>query len=273
MGFLGDLFNPITSIAGVKLFPGGPYPDAGLGDKQAQQAQAYMAQLAPVIAQIAQMAGVANPLNPQASAQATNPAAFGPTGPNPYALSPLQQSALNQQLSTDTTVYDKIMGQVKADLAARGMSDSSTMTAAQAYLKTQLANQQGQESVQAGQNAYQNKQGALQQIAGLLGQGYGAQAAATASQKASAEQATANAQGQIGSLLGLGLWAGGVLPGAGGKQAQTPVGTPPFSGYLGGGAFPGIDLSSITQMPGVGVGPNTTPQGTAIVDPRLFNPY
>lgn len=211
---MGSMANSLTNLAGIKLFKGGPYIDAGVGDQQMGAVQQYMQQLAPVIAQIAQQAGVANPQVPGSQGQFTN---------DPYGLTPLEQASVNQQASTDRLNADNIMARVQADLSAKGMWDSSAATAAQAYLSQQVSAQQGQERVQAGENAYQNRNQALQQIAQLLGQGYGAQSNVLQSQKQTAVEASTLGQQNFANMLALGLMAGGVLPVPGASKGTTPL--------------------------------------------------
>lgn len=224
---MSGFVNQLTSPLGVKLFSGGPYADNGIGDQQgalAQQGQAnteqFLAQLAPIIAQIAQAAGVANPLEKGAAA---------PFATDPYGLSPLQQASLNEEQSITTDAYDKIMSKVKANLSARGLGNSSALTAAETYLQKQMQGQLGQERVAAGQNAYGNRQNALGQIGQLLGTGYGAQQNSLGqqqnvleSQKQTALQSNQNAMSQLGSALALGLYGGKIGPFA--KPAGLPQG-------------------------------------------------
>lgn len=225
---MGGFLNQLTQPLGFRLFSGGPYADRGFGDQLQNNAQQYMQQLAPLIQQISQMAGVTNPLTGQGG-QFTN---------DPYGLSALDQAGLNKQSSIDTQAYDQIMQRVKANLTARGMGDSSTMQAAQAYLGQQLQGQIGSERIQAGQNAYQNRQNAMQQIAQLLGQGFGAKQQATGTQLQNATSMNQQAMSQLGSLLALGMYAGGVGPF--GAAAAKPGGdTPNINSATNYGASPG----------------------------------
>lgn len=190
---MGSIANSISSPVGVKLFKGGPYPDAGKGDVMEQNADQYMKQLAPIIAQIAQMAGVGNPQT----------GTSGQFDQDPYGLSPLQQGEVNKQAGIDREAHDKILSTVKAHLSAAGFGDSSTMEAAEAYLGQQLNVQLGGERIQAGENAYVNRNNALTQIAQLLGQGFGAKQDVTQYQAQEAQQAHATAMQQLGSFIAL----------------------------------------------------------------------
>lgn len=223
---MGSAINSVTSPLGVKLFKGGPYSDAGIGDRQQTNLDAYKAQIAPIIEQIALNAGVVNPLNPQGQS--------GEFSQDPYGLSHLQQAEFNRQASEDTQGYESIIKKVKANLSARGLGGSSEMAAADAYLRSQLQAQIGSEHVQAGQQAYAGRQQALQQIAGLLGQTYGQQAQVTQGQQQQAVASHESAMQQLGSLLALGLYGGGVGP-FGSNKAAAPTATPAASvgGFTG----------------------------------------
>lgn len=232
---MGGISNTLTSPLGVKFFKGGPYADAGAGDKMQANLSQYQAQIAPIIAQIAKQAGVQDPLS------GTNYA----TSTDPYGLSLLQQSEVNQQSSVDTKGYQSLLSKVKANLAARGMGDSSTMTAAEAYLGQQLQGQIGTERVQAGQNAYQNRQTALQQIAQILSGQYGAQQQVTQQQGATATAARQDSLTQLGSLLGLVFGKGltkdrTTVPTT--SSSTTPLMTtnPAAASAVGGATFPSI---------------------------------
>ncbi len=255
---MAGVINSITSPLGVKLFKGGPYPDAGIGDQQGDLAKKgeanaaqYMAQLAPIIAQIAQAAGVANPLEKGSTGQFDK---------DPYGLSPLQQAAANQEQGITADSYDQIMSKVKANLSARGLGGSDVVTAAEAYLQKQMQGQLGQERVAAGENAYQNRQAAQQQIAQLLGSGYGAQQGALGntqnvleSQKQAAIQSHQASMQQLGSLLALGLYGGKVGPfgaqkAGAGSGGNVNMGWDPSNNMFGGtggmGANPGATSGS-----------------------------
>lgn len=225
---MGSFLNQLSSPIGVKLFKGGPYADAGAGDKMQGNLQQYMAQIAPLIAQIAQNAGVTNPQTGQGP---STPMAGGTAAGDPYGLTALDQGEVNRQAGVDQQTYQKILNSVKADLSARGMTDSSVMTAAESYLKSQLSTQMGSERLLAGQNALQNRQNALGQIAQLLSGQYGAQQQVTQQQGATAEKARADSMTQLGSLLG--IFGGNTnMFGMGPKTAQ-PAGYNPAAGGVG----------------------------------------
>lgn len=250
---MGSFINSITSPIGVKLFSGGPYPDNGKTDQLAKNAQDFQAQLQPIIAAIAQAAGIN-------MGGGTVPAA---QQPDPYSLSPLQQGEVNQQASIDREARDKILSTVKAHLSSAGFTDSSTMTAAEAYLDSQLAGQQGAERVQAGENAYQNRMSGLAQIAQLFSQGFGATQQATGAQAQQATTAHANAMNQLGAALALagsmGAFGKG-FPGYG-SGAPSPY-MPPgqagaqAGGAAGGGAGAGAASGAIPAMPNFAAIPN-----------------
>lgn len=242
---MGSMINSITQPFGVKFFGGSNYADGGAGDRQQaindQQlalaekskqeqmalAQQFIAQLAPMIQQISQGAGVDNPL--VAGDQ-------GQFGNDPYGLSPLQQAASNRDASITSQAYDRIMSKVGANLSSRGLWDSSAKTAADLFLQKSLQADLGSQRIQAGQNAYTNRQNAMGDIGNLLAQSYGAQQNAltggtagvqnafsqrqniTAQQGQTAQMAQQQAMGNLGQLLGAGLYYGGVGPF--GRQAR-----------------------------------------------------
>lgn len=223
MGFFDGLVNSVGGLVGIKPFKGGPYPDAGKGDVLAQQAQdyatqqqqavaQYMAQIAPIIASIAQNAGIANPTLSTGPASQRTPGT-APQTTDPYGLSPLQQAQVNQQAGVDTQAKNAIMQKIKANLSARGLGDSSVLSAAEAYLDQQLAGQLGSERVQAGQNAFNTRENAQMQIAQLLAgalqaqtgantQGFGALSGATQNQQQTALNAHQESMTNLGNILG-----------------------------------------------------------------------
>ncbi len=259
---MGGFLNSITSPLGVKLFPGGPYADAGIGDQQAKQAgdfasqqqaavAGYMKQIAPIIAEIAKSAGVGNPLTGEQGASSNDP----------YGLSALQQGEVNRQSGEDTTAYEGLLKKIKANLSARGLGGSSEMTAAESYLRTQLQSQKGAERLLAGQQAYDARNQAQGQIANLLQTGlqaktgantagYNAQSQVSAGQKQTAEKSHADAMASIGNLLALGMYAGGVGPFAGTKAPQVAgAATAPINSAIGG--VSGAATSQPTQVPNI----------------------
>lgn len=215
---MGTFANQLTAPLGVRLFPGGPYPDAGFGDQQTAAAQQYIQQLAPLIAQIAQSAGVTNPMTGEQ----------GQYADNLYQLSPVQQGEVNQQASVDRQAYDQIMSRVEANLSARGMKDM--LPAAQAYLTQQLQSQLGSERIQAGQNAYNTRMSAIQSIAQLLGQGQQQKMGALETNRQSALAASQQSAQALGNALALGMYAGGVGPFGAAKPANgtAPASTSPY---------------------------------------------
>lgn len=239
---MGQAANAVTSLAGVKLFKGGPYADAGAGDKMQANQNAYMQQIIPIIASIASSAGIANPLVPGSTGQFTN---------DPYGLSPLDQASLNKQQGMDAASYDALMKKVDAELGARGLSLSSLSEADHAYLQQQLQTQLGSERVQAGQNAFQNRNQATQQIQQILSQAFGSQQQVTQQQGQTAQAATADAHSSLGNLLG--LFLGGMGRGTTPTGPTMPNYTPPFMPPGGTGN------AGVPQIPGVGV--SGTPLG------------
>lgn len=238
---MGQAANAVTSLAGVKLFKGGPYADAGAGDKMQANQNAYMAQIAPIIASIASNAGIANPLDPNSK----------PSTTDPYGLSPLDQASLNKQQGMDAASYDSLMKKVDAELGARGLSLSSLSEADHAYLQQQLQTQLGSERVQAGENAFQNRERANMQIQQILSQAFGSQQQVTQQQGQTAQAATADAHSSLGNLLG--LFLGGMGKGTTPTGPTMPNYTPPFMPPGGTGN------AGVPQVPGVGV--SGTPLG------------
>lgn len=234
---MGHAANAVTSLAGIKLFKGGPYPDAGAGDKMQANQNAYMQQIAPIIASIASNAGIANPLVPGSTGQFTN---------DPYGLSPLDQASLNKQQGMDAASYDALMKKVDAELGARGLSLSSLSEADHAYLQQQLQTQLGSERVQAGQNAFQNRNQANMQIQQILSQAFGSQQQVTQQQGATAEKASSTAQSSLGNLLG--FFLGGMGRGTTPTTPSMPNYNPPLvtpssssaSTPVGQGIAPGV---------------------------------
>lgn len=171
---------------------------------------------------------------------------------SPYALNPVQQSQLNQQNSQTSQDYQRTMARIKANLAARGLTHSSHMDAASAYLKNQMLKQQNTNRAGAQYGAYQNRLDTTNQFGNMLSSIYGQQAQRqsqllgqgqnlvapqlqnTGAQAQMAQQNTANSQAQLGSLLGAGF--GGMF----GKSASP-------NPFLGGGRQPGSQYSAVPQ--------------------------
>jgi hypothetical protein len=94
-GGLGKLFNTITAPVGVKLFSGGPYADAGMGDK----AQGQLAQLEAIARYLQQIqADPSSPLNLRQAAQDIY-ARMGMYDQANDQIDPSQIEALNQQMT------------------------------------------------------------------------------------------------------------------------------------------------------------------------------
>lgn len=215
---MAGVINTLTNPVGVKLFKGGPYLDNGAGDRAQQNQDQYAAQVAQLVASIAQNAGIANPMDPNSTAATTDP----------YGLSNLQQASLNKTLSYDRQTMDAILNKAKADLAARGLYQSSDLPAMEAYLQQQLSVQTGAERVQAGENAYQNRVQAQQTISNLLNGLYTGQQNVTAQQGQTSAQSKGIAMDSLGSILGLFLGGKAAVPGA--KGGLPSGGTPPIMG-------------------------------------------
>jgi len=213
---MSNLVNSITQPIGVKLLPGGPYNDNSHGDKAQQAQQAGNQQISQLIAQLANMSGVQNP---QAQINPMYPNGGNPSDPasfhNPYALNQVQQGELNGQNSMDADAMNRIMSKVKANLAARGLSDSSSASAAQTYLRQKLASQVSQNNQAAAQNAYGGRMNALTQIGNLIN---GQTAGNVNMEQQLGQQAQQNHQNSMSQLGGLiGFATGGGFGGLGGS--------------------------------------------------------
>jgi len=206
---MGSLVNQVTSPVGVRLFKNGPYSDAGHGDQAQHAQQQGNQQISQLIAQLSQMTGVQNPQQPTAGATQ-----------DPFALNQVQQGALNQQNSLDSEAMNRIMSKVKANLAGRGLSDSSSMKAAEAYLKQKMVGQISSNQQQAGQNAYNSRLNAISQIGNLVN---GQTAGNVNMQQQLGQQATQEhnqSMGQLGSLIGFATGGGFGGLGSAGRIAQ-----------------------------------------------------
>jgi len=224
---MGSFANNLTSPIGVKLFKGGNYSDSGHGDQAQKAQQQGSQQISQLIAQLAHLTGVQNP---QAQQNPMYPNGGNPSDPassqDPFSLNPAQQGALNQQNSLDSEAMNRIMSKAKANLAARGLGDSSSMKAAEAYLKQKMVGQISSNQQQAGQNAYNSRLNAISQIGNLVN---GQTAGAVNMQQQLGQQATQEhnqSMSQLGGLLGFAT--------GGGFGGGRTMGTPPIRQNLGG---------------------------------------
>lgn len=175
-GFFGDLLNTVTAPLGLKLLPGGPYPDAGKLDQAQGAINSYspiqnlgaLSGLPQMYSQLARQNGLPDPFADMIKSQYTQPLnttaggamgqPAGSTGVAPqyanewwnqsytpsqsqYDLSAPTQRLLNQEQSNIGGQHQAAWQRIKANLAARGLGDSSTMAAAQAYLDQTYGNQ------------------------------------------------------------------------------------------------------------------------------------
>lgn len=290
---MGSLINSITSPFGVKPFKGGPYPDAGLMDKQQQALSGPLPQISDlgalgalpqVYGQIAKMTGVPDflgnmpsPVAPGTPAQGTanQPGAIAQNAMNmdkqanlanqiaqfdPNKFTSSNQQLFNNMASQNAVDKNTALANIRARLSARGLGDSTSMAAAEAYLQQKYGgNIRNQElGLLQGQQAQQ--QNALGQQANALGSIYNAQnqrmlqqAGILGQQAQLARENTANSMGQIGNLAAIftgGRPLGQVFGGGSGPDATEKQNVPLGSDYgLGTGPimnpYQGVDWGNV----------------------------
>lgn len=277
--------NQVTQPFGLKLFGGSNYSDGGALDRQQNQAAPMAAvgnsliqqgshlpglgdmgvlqYLPQIFAQLSSLTGAQNPMNPSQQTGVNRGAQRNPGDVNemggalnqydqsPFALNPVQQAGLNQQNSQASQNEHAIMARIRSNLSARGLTNSSHMDAAQAYLRGQLTKQQNQNRAGAGYNAYQSRLDTTNQFGNMLNSIYGQQTQRqgqllnsgqnlispqlqnTGAQANLAQQNSANALGPLGSLAG--SYFGGLF--------KSPSKPNPFTGgasSAGGGIGAGL---------------------------------
>lgn len=244
MGFLDGIINSITSPLGVKLFPGGPYKDNGFGQKAQQAVTGPMTpisdlgalgQLPQVYGQIAKMTGVPDflgampsPITPGMPAQSNDPNKPGIIATN--SINQDRQNTLNQQIANfdpnkfstpnqnlfnnmaSQNAIDKntALSRIQARLSARGLGDSSSMAAAQAYLEQAYGGNLRNQELGLLENQQGQQQNALLGQANAMGNLYNAQRQrmldAAGVYNTAGQQAIANnnnSMGQLGGLLSI----------------------------------------------------------------------
>jgi hypothetical protein len=142
MGFFGDVFNPITSVFHAKLFPGGPYPDAGQGD------QALAAQKAAYQQAMGSYGNAINQISPYANASI-----FDPNGnlAGTYGTMYNNMSGLNADAARQQQQH------LQANLSGRGLGDSNAATAGNLYLNMARQGQNANAYAGLGQEANSQK--------------------------------------------------------------------------------------------------------------------
>jgi len=142
------------------------------------------------------------------------------TPSNPFSLNPIQQSQLNQQQSQTSQDVKNAMARVRANLAARGLTNSSHANAAETYLRNEMLKRQNTNRASAGYNAYQSRLDTTNQFGSMLNNIFGQQQQRqnsllgnaqslispqlqnTGAQANLAQQNSQNAGGPLGQLAG-----------------------------------------------------------------------
>lgn len=267
MGGIGDFFNSLTSPVGVKLFSGGPYADRQFGSQALNAVQnlpgtndlGALGGLSQIYSQMAKMYGLPDFVGlmqqPTAGlpAQSNDPAHPGLIAQNsinqnnaatlaqqeasfdPNKFTPVNQRQFNQQAGDIAQQKQNVMSGVRARLSARGLGDSSTMAAAEAYLQQKYGGITNQTETQMLQGQQGQQQQALQSMAAAVQQMFQDQMN-RANQKAGgfqqagqqAIQTNSNALNQLGNFAGLlagGGNLGGLLGGGGGGSSEPVFGS------------------------------------------------
>lgn len=210
MGGIGSFFNSLTQPLGVRLFPGGPYADAGYGDQYKQTLQ----YLPGLIGQEAEAAGVRNPFT------------MAPLMNNdPYRLYDWQQHQYNSLAGNLNQGMEGSISALRQRLYASGITDPRASAAAEARVRMGTAGQLTGLRGELGQQAFNTRMNTL----GTMGSQIGALAGGYQNLAQNAMNMTGQANSSLGSLLGLGI---GSLTGGGGLSS--------LLGGLGSGGGSGI---------------------------------
>lgn len=209
-GALAGLFgnsstaNQLTEPFGIKgLFgSGGPYPDAGLGDKalnyanllgQAGQGQLTQAQQGlPSLSNMGVLGNIQGVMSQQAAASGVADPFTGQGGTtNPYSIQPYQQQQYNTTADMVNQGRQASINNLRTQLAAQGINDPRAIAAAEAQINAGHDRMLSDTQTNLATQAYQNRQNTLQNFESLLPQLYGAQ-------QGSQQQAFGNAQSMLG---------------------------------------------------------------------------
>lgn len=209
-GALAGLFgnsstaNQLTEPFGIKgLFgPGGPYPDAGLGDKalnyanllgQAGQGQLTQAQGGlPSLSNMGVLGNIQNVMSQQAASSGVADPFTGQGGStDPYQIQPYQQQQYNTTADMVNQGRQASINNLRTQLAAQGINDPRAIAAAEAQINAGHDKMLSDTQTNLATQAYQNRQNTLQNFESLLPQLYGQQAQ-------SQQQAFGNAQSMLG---------------------------------------------------------------------------
>lgn len=199
---IGSFFNTALAPVGIKPFSGGPYADAGKLDQAQGAINNYtpindlgaLSGLPQIYSQLAQQNGLADPFSEMMKSQwqQNNPAQGNPgqapqlganewfqqpytPSQNPNDLSQPTQRYLNQKQSDIGGAHQAAWQNIKANLSARGLGDSNTLAAAQAYLD-QAYGGQAQQAETTVRGAEQDRKIQLSEyLANALTQLYNAQ--------------------------------------------------------------------------------------------------
>lgn len=202
----GQGINQLTSPFGVKLFPGGPYPDKGLEDKALQYAdllggagkqQLTQAQTGlPALSNMGALGMMPGIIGEQAAASGvTNPFTGQGGTSNPYAIQPYQQTAYNDLAQSVNEGRQSSINNLRTQLASQGINDPRAIAAAEAQINAGHDKQLADIQANFQSQAYQNRQNTLGQFESLIPQLYGAQ-------QQSQQQAFGNAQNLMGAPMG-----------------------------------------------------------------------
>lgn len=261
---MGNLVNQLTGIAGIKLFPGGPYKDAGVGDQALAASQPLQAAgqqllgmgtaaMPDLFSQIAGTAGINNPLGAMMGAQTTTP---GTGIQNPYGLSPTQLTGYNTQAGNINAQRKSALDAFRSSSTGRGLA-SSTAKATEQYINNLADTQLNQTFSNFVQQAQQQRmQGLLTLLSGAqqnIAQGGGLIGGNVGTLQNAAQQAQAASQQGIAdfiSALTTGLVAGGVIPTTAGKKKTG--GTQPTQTGTQAGTMPALQLPGIAPMSSTG---------------------
>lgn len=121
-----NFLNSLTAPIGVRLTPGGPYPDAGLGDKAMQASQPLQAAgqnliqqgqtaLPNLFSQYAGTAGINDPLTGQPGKT---------SGQGPYKLSPTHLMNYNNQAGVINAARKQAISNLQNNYGGRGLGAS-----------------------------------------------------------------------------------------------------------------------------------------------------
>ena len=158
---------------GLRIFPGGPYPDAGYGDKAENVSNQLGAWgkdlLGGAFGGSGSTAGVPNSIfSGYGSVLGKLADTAGGTGADPYALQKPEQALLNEQTGNQQTVQMRALAHAKNILAQQGHQPGSPIyeaTIRQLQDAASNTNQQNTTSFVVGQ-----RQANLQNLSNLLGQ-------------------------------------------------------------------------------------------------------